>query len=89
MFPGWCFRDCPVQYFDPNERKRNEYFDLAMSKDFRFAYQNECRILCSQTDAAPVDGFQFVDRAPARDIMTMDTDDGRGIHRQAEFAVVF
>lgn len=71
MFPGWCFHGCPVQYFDPYERKEDEFFSWAMSKDFRFAYQNEYRILWSQMTAAPVDGFQFVDIGSDHDMMTM------------------
>ena len=71
VFPGWYFLDSPVQYFDPYEQMKNEFFNSAMSKDFRFAYQNEFRILWSQMTATPVDGFQFVDIGPAEDIMTM------------------
>ena len=71
VFPGWYFHSCPVQYFDPYELKENEFSDSAMSKDFRFAYQNEYRILWSQMTAAPVDGFQFVDIGSAHDLMTM------------------
>ncbi len=68
---GWYFHSCPVQYFDPYERKENEFFNWAMSKDFRFAYQNEYRILWSQMTAAPVDGFHFVDIGSAHDLMKM------------------
>lgn len=70
-FPGWYFHSCPVQYFDPYERTENEFFNAAMSKDFRFAYQNEYRILWSQMTAAPVVGFQSVEIGPAHDLMTM------------------
>ena len=79
VFPGWYFLDCPVQYFDPYERIKNEAYDSAMSKDFQFAYQNEYRIIWSQMTAAPVDGFQFVDIGPAQDIMKMYDRDGREI----------
>ena len=79
VFPGWYFLHCPVQYFDPYERTKNEFFNSAMSKDFRFSYQNEYRILWSRMRAAPVDGFQFVDIGPARDIMTMYDVGGREI----------
>lgn len=45
QLPGWCFHHCPIEYFDPHERKQNEYIDNAMSKDFRFAYQREYRFI--------------------------------------------
>ncbi len=79
VFIGWYFHHCPVQYFDPYERIKNEAYDSAMSKDFQFAYQNEYRIIWSQMTAAPVDGFQFVDIGPAQDIMKMYDRDGREI----------
>ena len=79
VFPGWYFLDSPVQYFDPYERMKKEPFDSAMSKDFRFACQNEFRILWSQMTAASVDGVQFVDIGPAQDIMTMYDKGGREI----------
>lgn len=80
IFPGWYFLDCPVQYFDPYERMKNEFFNSAMSKDFRFAYQNEFRILWSQMSAGPINGFQFVDIGPAHDIMTLYDVSGRSVH---------
>jgi hypothetical protein len=40
---GWHFHHNPVQYFDPYERRKDECFDAAMCKDFRFAYQREYR----------------------------------------------
>ena len=79
VFLDWYFHHCPVQYFDPYERIKNEAYDSAMSKDFQFAYQNEYRIIWSQMTAAPVDGFQFVDIGPAQDIMKMYDRDGREI----------
>jgi hypothetical protein len=42
---GWYFYYGPVEYFDPYERRRHEWIDNAMSKDFRFAYQRETRFL--------------------------------------------
>ncbi|MYA95835.1 MAG: hypothetical protein F4X91_05445 [Nitrospinae bacterium] len=79
VFPGWYFLDMPVQYFDPYEMRKNEIFDSTISKDFRLAYQNEYRILWSQMNASPIDGFQFVEIGPAQDIMTMYDVDGREI----------
>jgi hypothetical protein len=70
-FSNWYFHHNPVHYFDPYEQIKNEPFDSAMSKDFRFAYQQEYRILWSQLEASPIEGFQFIDIGPADDIMAM------------------
>ncbi len=80
IFPGWYFLDCPVQYYDPFEQGGNEVFDSAMSKDFRFAYQNEYRILWAQMNAAPVIGHKYIEIGPALDIMAMYTVDGEKIN---------
>ena len=79
VFPGWYFLDCPVQYFDPYERLKNEFFDAGMSKDLRYAYQNEFRILWSQMRATPIDRHQIVNIGPVYDIMTMYDINGREI----------
>lgn len=76
VFPHWYFMHCPVGYFDPYEQGRNELFDPALSKDFRFAYQREYRLFWSQLDAQPIDGHQFVNIGPAGDIMAMYDADG-------------
>ncbi len=78
-FPQWYFHDGPVQYFDPYERAGNEHLSTAISKDFRFAYQNEYRILWTQLGASPVDGFKTVNIGPAQDIMTMYEANGEKI----------
>lgn len=79
VFPGWYFYHNPVQYFDPYKIQKDEVINSATSKDFRLAYQNEYRILWSQMEAAPIDGFQFVDIGPAQDIMKMYDLDGKVI----------
>lgn len=71
VFRGWFFHHNPVQYFDPYEMRKNEYFDAGMSKDFQFAYQNEYRLLWNQLNCDPVEGHQFVDIGPSHDIMKM------------------
>jgi hypothetical protein len=60
--PGWMFLHNPVEYFDPYELPANTRLDSAMSKDFRFAYQREYRVL-----VFPLHGEttgQFVDLPP-------------------------
>jgi hypothetical protein len=58
---GWRFHHNPVQYFDPYERQKNEYFDASMSKDFRFAYQREYRFLWAPQNGSEPDGFKFLE----------------------------
>ncbi len=68
VFPGWRFHHNPVQYFDPYLIGRRERIDWAMSKDFRFAYQNEYRILWAQLNSAAIDGARFISAGSVQDI---------------------
>ncbi len=43
--PDWYFHHNPIQYFDPFEHTKNEYFSPTMCKDFSFAYQMEYRYI--------------------------------------------
>lgn len=71
--PGWYFHHNPVQYFDPYDRKRNEYFDAGMSKDFRFAYQREYRFLWfPQNDDLP-NGAKFLELGNLGDLAEFHT----------------
>ncbi len=58
--PRWYFHHNPVQYFDPYEITKNEYFDAMMSKDFRFAYQREYRFLWFPQNGEEPKGFKFL-----------------------------
>jgi hypothetical protein len=60
QLPDWYFHHGPVEYFDPYERTRNEFFDAAMSKDFKFAYQREYRFLWFPQNEELVEGFRFL-----------------------------
>lgn len=71
LFPNWYYLNAPVQYFDPYERVENELFNSSMSKDFRFAYQHEYRILWSQMNEVPINRFQEICIGPAQDIMRL------------------
>ncbi len=71
IFPDWYFHYNPVSYFDPYERGKNEIIDVAMAKDFSFAYQKEFRVLWAQLHAERVDGYQFVEMGNASDIMRL------------------
>lgn len=59
LLPGWYFHHNPVQYFDPYEKQRDEFFDAAMSKDFRFAYQREYRFLWFPENVEDANGFIY------------------------------
>ncbi len=71
VFPGQYFHYNPVSYFDPYDVGRNEYLDSGMSKDFRFAYQNEFRVLWDQMDASEVVGYRFVEIGDTRDLVRL------------------
>lgn len=65
---GWYFHHCPVEYFDPHERLPKQRIDNAMSKDFRFAYQREYRILWASFHGLSAEGFKFLELGPLGDI---------------------
>lgn len=44
LLPDWYFHHNPVEYFDPCEPYKNQYFNPIRCKDFRFAYQMEYRV---------------------------------------------
>jgi hypothetical protein len=65
---GWYFHHNPVEYFDPYEMGRHQYFDAAMCKDFRFAYQREYRFLWMHMDGQEASGFRFLELGSLNDI---------------------
>jgi len=64
----WYFHQCPVGYFDPYERRPKERIDNAMSKDFRFAYQREYRLLFAGFGKTAT-GFVSLEMGPLHDIV--------------------
>lgn len=64
ILDGWNFHHTPVEYFDPYEMPRHQYFDASMCKDFRFAYQREYRFIWMHTDGREADGFRFLELGP-------------------------
>lgn len=76
-YPGWYFMDNPIQYFDPYLRGRNEFFDNAMSKDIRYAYQREYRIFWSRMQSQQIDEAQDLELGDCRDIIEVFDSDGR------------
>lgn len=69
VLQDWDFHYNPVEYFDTYERRRHEYIDNAMSKDFRFAYQRETRFLWAGFGRSAA-GFIDLDLGPLADIAT-------------------
>lgn len=65
---GWYFHHCPVEYFDPYERRANQRIDNAMSKDFRFAYQREYRYLCASFSGLSATDFKLLELGSLDDI---------------------
>jgi hypothetical protein len=63
----WYFHHCPVQYYDTYERLPKEHIDNAMSKDFRFAYQREYRLLFAGFGKTAT-GFVSLELGPLNDI---------------------
>jgi hypothetical protein len=68
ILDGWYFHHNPVEYFDPYEMPRNQYFDAAMCKDFRFAYQREYRFLWMHMGGQEAAGFKFLELGPLEGI---------------------
>lgn len=65
---GWYFHHNPVEYFDPYEMSGNQYFNAAMCKDFRFAYQREYRFLWMPMGGQEAEGFKFLELDPLEDL---------------------
>lgn len=67
----WYYHHNPVEYFDPYDVRRNQYFDTAMCKDFRFAYQREYRYICTSLGGAEAEGFKYLELGSIEDIATI------------------
>lgn len=68
QLPNWDFHHNPVEYFDPYERIKNEYFNAGMCKDFRFAYQREYRFLWFPKNDEVAEGFKFLSLGGLHDL---------------------
>lgn len=67
----WYYHHNPVEYFDPYEMGHNQYFDAAMSKDFRFAYQREYRYIWASLKEQEASGFKYLNLGSIEDIATI------------------
>lgn len=73
----WYFFHAPVQYFDPYEMSRREFFDPGMSKNFCFAYQREYRFIWIHLGGKEASGFKLLDLSPLNDIAELHVPDSR------------
>lgn len=68
QLPGWeCFF-VPVHYYDPCNHSSNHPIDPAMSKDFRFAYQREFRLIWLPSATVELKPFLFIEIGNIEDI---------------------
>jgi hypothetical protein len=65
---GWYFHHNPAEYFDPYEMDRHQYFDAAICKDLRFAYQREYRFLWIHMDGQEASEFRFLELGSLKNI---------------------
>ncbi|WP_304525458.1 hypothetical protein [Halomonas sp. I5-271120] len=68
---GWYYHHNPVEYFDPYDVGRNQYFDAAMCKNFRFAYQREYRYIWTSLEGIEAEGFTHLELGSIEDIATI------------------
>ena len=66
--PNWYFHHNPVEYFDPCEPYKNQYFDPVMCKDFRFAYQMEYRVIWHPQEYGSAKDYIFLRLGSLEDI---------------------
>lgn len=68
---GWYYHHNPVEYFDPYDVGRNQYFDAAMCKGFRFSYQREYRYIWTSLEGIEAGGFKYLELGSIEDIATI------------------
>ena len=68
VLPNWYFHHNPVEYFDPYEPHKNQYFAPVMCKDFRFAYQMEYRVIWHPQEHGSTKGYIFLSLGSLEDI---------------------
>jgi hypothetical protein len=64
----WDFHHNPIEYFDPHEPTKNQYFSPTMCKDFVYAYQMEYRFLWDPLGNGAVTGDIDLDLGSLEDI---------------------
>jgi hypothetical protein len=79
QYAGWHFHHNPIQYYDPYEIYRDTYVSQAMSKDFKFSYQKEYRVIFSNHKNSDAPDWQILRIGNCRDIMQLFDDKGNPI----------
>lgn len=54
--------------YDPYERRRDQHFSALLSKDFRFAYQQEYRFVWNHLNGPLITDHQFLNLGSLEDI---------------------
>jgi hypothetical protein len=67
----WYFHYNPVQYFDPFEMAKDEYFNAGMCKDFKFAFEREYRFLWVNLTGGEANGYKYLNLGPLTDIAAL------------------
>lgn len=68
ILPEWYFHHNPIEYFDPLEPIKNQYFIPTMCKDFVYAYQMEYRFLWDPLGNGTASGYIVLNLGPLEDI---------------------
>ena len=68
ILPRWYFHHNPIEYFDPYEPIKNQYFSATMCKDFSYAYQKEYRFLWDPFKNGNAEDYFEVNLGSLRDI---------------------
>ena len=68
LLSEWYFHHNPIEYYDPNEPTKNQYFDVSMCKIFSYAYQMEYRFLWDPLNKGNAKDHIIVDIGPLTDI---------------------
>jgi hypothetical protein len=67
LLPNWRLHHGPVEYYDPYERTPKQHVSASISKDFRFAYQQEYRFAwLSEEDVSTK--YRFLETGSLADI---------------------
>jgi hypothetical protein len=69
FLPKYDFFHGPIQYYDPYNLGKNEFFDPYLSKNFSYAYQMEYRFIWFTKENIRTDNFIYLDVGSLKDIV--------------------
>lgn len=73
VLPEWYFHHNPIEYFDPHEPTKNQYFSPTICKDFVYAYQMEYRFLWDPLGNGAASDYIVLNLGPLEDICELYT----------------